>query len=150
MGTAWKLAPLVALVRSFDAELYRGVEVADALDTSTSTLRRLGLANWESLGPSQVEEVRGVRVWLYDMNRIEALAAHLASRPTRGGRPRVWDDQQRRVRRARHCAASYRRRRARELSAVQGLDGATGAQSRAEQLAAELDAMSALTSGQQR
>jgi hypothetical protein len=135
------LAPLVVLVRSLDADLYRAVEVADALGTSTSTLRRLGTTNWHGLGPSVVQELRGVQVWLYDMHRVEAIAAHLARHKTRRGRPRLWDGDQRRLRRTRHCAASYRRRRARELTAAHDHGGAMAARLAAQTVAVALESM---------
>lgn len=143
--SASSLAALVVAVRLLDADLYRKVEVADALDTSTSTLRRLGLSDWQTLGPSRVELLLGVQVWLYDMGRIEVLAAHLGSHRVQRGRPRLWDDEQRRIRRAQHCAASYSRRRARELSARRDSVGAMVAEHRAELLTAELSAMSPLS-----
>src|ERR1700753_1406778 len=103
--TSASIAPLVALVRVHHPDLYRCVEVADALNTSPATLRRLARADWKLWGPTRGAPVRGLEVCLYDMDRVESLAYYLETHSrngTRGGRPQRWGPDERRARRARH------------------------------------------------
>jgi hypothetical protein len=125
-----KIAPMpaaVRFVRSLDGGYYLCTEVADALDVSAATLRRLARDHPDTLGPSYSARFGRMPVSLYVMDDIDRLQAHFdrrwcdrdgSSARDRPGRPRLWSDAERRDRRARYCAVAYRNRRATELAAV--------------------------------
>lgn len=105
------IPPLVARVRALAGELYLCREVADALGVSPATLRRLGDLDPDRLGPSHETYYGRVHVLLYDQAAVDRLHGHLAQHRSSRGRPRLWDDQERRMRRAGHSSVGYRRRR---------------------------------------
>jgi hypothetical protein len=105
------LPRVVALVRSLPGESFLRAEAADALGTSPATLRRLA-GKSAALGPSGTVTYGRLTVPVYDAATVERLHAHLAEHRSPRGRRRLWTDEERRARRAAHCAAGYRRRRA--------------------------------------
>ena len=107
--------PLVARVRALPGVFYLTSEVADALDTSAATLRRLALAHTD-LAPSSTTFYGRLRVDLYNDADVYRLHSHLAAHQSRRGRPRLWTDQERRERRNAYSAAGYHRRRAARLT----------------------------------
>ena len=134
----------VEKVRRLPGELFTCTEVANAVQISPATLRRLSRADPDVFGPNRVEIVGGLQVWLFDLGTVERVHRHRAERiadgPSVRGRPRLWDDAERARRRAAHSAASYQRRRARSLRAQAAPAAAAEAQQRAERLTAALRA----------
>lgn len=114
-----RLNPTIAHVRSLDGEFYLCTEVADALGISPATLRRRAARDPDRLRPSRVTRFGATTLALYDLDDVNRLAAdvQLTVAGSRRGRPRLWDDHERRTRRRAHSAASYQRRRARTLTA---------------------------------
>jgi hypothetical protein len=109
------LHPLIAQVRSLPAVFFLTSEVANALEVSPTTIRRLARTHPELAG-SQVASYGRMRIPLYDDADVDRVAAHLRSHPNRRGRPRQWSDQERGERRSAHSAAGYHRRRAAVLA----------------------------------
>lgn len=103
------IPPIVAHVRALPGTYMMTTEVADALDVSANTLRRLATRTAE-LGPSHETYYGRIRVALYDRTTVNRLHAHLADHRSPRGRPRLWDDEQRAERRRTQSRASYRRR----------------------------------------
>lgn len=109
------VAPVVRAVRRVPCESYLCSEVADALEVSPATIRRLSRAVPLLAEPPAEMTIGAVRVPIYDAATVDRIREYLAQRPDRGGRPRLWDDSTRRARRAAFSAAGYRRRRAQQL-----------------------------------
>lgn len=132
------VAPIVLLARRLYPDMYLCSEVADALEVSPATLRRLARLDPRAVGPTLVTRVRGVSLWLYDMQRVEILARELAAKRAPGGcrvgRPRLWEPAVRRQRRSQHSAASYYRRRAAILSDRGDVVAAAFAEQRAREI----------------
>jgi hypothetical protein len=106
---------VVAEIRSLRGDFYLRREVADALDVSPATLRRLAIAEPTLLGPSAVLMWGRLSVPVYDPGAVSRLHTHLARYRSHCGRRRLWTDDERRARRTAHSAAGYRRRRAATL-----------------------------------
>lgn len=133
-----RLSPTIAHVRRLDGEFFLCTEVADALGVSPATLRRLAGRNPGGLGPTHISELATRELALYDMARVSDLAQE-TSRTVRGarrGRPRLWDDAERRSRRRAYSAMGYQRRRARVLDARGDCVAAAEAVDRAANLGA--------------
>lgn len=111
----------IATVRALPGEHYLCHEVADALDVSAATLRRLGRREPVKLGPTTTIVAGGKPVAVFDMAAVERIAAHLEQGRSAAGRPRLWTDTERRLRRMSYNGAGYLRRRAETLRA-QGRD----------------------------
>ncbi len=102
---------IVAQVRSMPGEFFLRAEVADALDVSSATLRRLATRS-TLLVPTTSVMTGMLAVPVYDAETVARLHAHLAEHRSPRGRPRLWSDAERSARRAAHSTAGYRRRRA--------------------------------------
>lgn len=129
---------VVEIVRRLDGEHFLCREVADALDVSTATIRRLGAR--KVLAPTTIVFNGTMAVPVYDMATVERLSAHLAQHRSGAGRPRLWSDAERRVRRAAYNALGYRRRRAAALRKSGDHCAADRVQQEADRLAAQLRA----------
>jgi len=129
--------PLVAHVRALPGIFYLTSEVADALDTSPSTLRRLAAAH-PDLAPTDATFYGRLRVELYDDATVHRLHDHLTTHPASRGRPRLWNDAERRARRAGHSSAGHYRRRAMLLTDRGDTESAAHATRQAQHRAAEL------------
>ncbi len=137
------ISALVGHVRSLPGPYYLCREVADALDVSAATLRRLAIRDPGLLGPTHEVGFHGRRVLLYDEDGLERIHRHLAAHRSGRGRRRVWSDEERRARRAAHCAVGCRRRRAVQLRARGDEAAAAHMMRAAERLAGELRAAAA-------
>ncbi len=114
-----RLAPvpsIVARARALHGENFLRREVADALDVSATTLRRLA-GKIVLLAPDSTISYGTLTVPVYDLATVARLHAHLAEHRPPRGRPRLWSDAERSARRAAHSAAGYRHRRAALLHA---------------------------------
>src|SRR5664279_3927372 len=134
------IPPLVAQVRALTGQFFLCNEAADALGISAATVRRLRDLDPDRLGPTAEIYNGCVRVDLYDEAALRRLHEHLAWRRNPQGRTRLWTDDERRFRRAAHCAAGYRRRLAGELRDRGDHAGAVRAADHADALVRELRA----------
>jgi hypothetical protein len=98
------LPRIVARVRRLPGECFLRAEVADALGASPATLRRLA-GKSALLRPSGTVTYGRLTVPVYDAEAVARLHAHLAEHRSPRGRRRLWTDEERRARRAAHCAA---------------------------------------------
>ena len=141
-----RINPAVAFVRGLDQAWFLCSEVAYALGTSPSTLRRMARADPREMGPAEVIAFGRIEIWLYDMAGVDRLHHHLMTDRSDGtpprGRPRLWTDQERRHRRTALSAASYQRRRARALRAIGDITRATTAENAAAGITTRLQAES--------
>jgi hypothetical protein len=128
------IPPIVRHVRDLDGNLFLVREVANALGISPATVRRVAEIR-PDLRPSAITMFGDMLVPLFtleDLTRLDRYVAErraslAAARRRSAGRPRLWSDSERRARRARHCAASYRRRCARALTEAGDLAAAQAA-----------------------
>ncbi len=130
----------VAHVRRLPGGLFLCVEVADALGVSPATVRRLGERDHDGLGPTHETCFGRMRLLLYDGDAVQRLHDHLGQHRAACGQPRLWNEGERRSRRAAHSAAGYRRRRAAQLRARGDEDGAARVGAHAHRLVTALRA----------
>jgi hypothetical protein len=112
------IAPIptvIAAVRALPGEHFLCHEVADVLEVSPATLRRLSGSESMTLGPTANFVAGGKTVAVYDLAAVDRLFAYLSQHRSAAGRPRLWSDSERRARRLAYNTAGYRRRRAASL-----------------------------------
>lgn len=151
-----RMDPATRLVRSLPGKYLMVREAAEVLGVSHTTLRRLLKDEPEELGPSfcvyvgknaSPETGKG-KIYLYTQEDLDKLRAFLSGpkriwrntdTPRQTGRPPKWTSEERKERQRLYSASYYYAQRAKKLAADGDPNGAVIAQSRVDEIQAQLN-----------